>query len=110
MNSKEGIIVFFSFPMLVLSWLLAIYGVYYVALGLFDLQTTEENPSLLGIFLLAFAFGATSISGIFASKANYFNSLIVRKIHKYSIVLIATLFLGYITFGAVIGVLQEYLS
>jgi hypothetical protein len=92
----------FSFPLLVIGWLLALKGIYYFGASLFDYPINEENASLAAIWTFIFSYGFISIAGMLASIAEFASSTNVRKIYKYSIITGAVLFLGCSIIGPLV--------
>ena len=92
-----------SLPALIVGWVLAVVGVYYLGSTLLGYQTTEENTSLAAIWSFLFSFGAVSIAGLLAAKAKFASRALVRKLYMYSIVGAAILFLGYMVIGIAAG-------
>ncbi len=106
MKISHAILMLLSFPALVIGWVFTVAGVYYLGASLFEYQTNEQNTSLAAIWAFVFSFGAISISGILAAKAQFAERTNVRKIYKYSIIISAVLFLGYTVIGIVAGVVN----
>ena len=92
-----------SLPALVVVCVLAATGVYYLGATLIGYETSEDNSSLAAIWALLFSFGAVSVSGLLAAKAEFASRAYVRKIYMYSIVGAAILFLGYTVVGLIAG-------
>ena len=106
MKTHQLILLLLSFPTLALGWLLGIAGIYYFGATLFGYPTNEENVSLATIWAFSFAFGAISISGVLAGKTKFANSIYIQKVYKYSMIISASFFLGYM----VVGILQGFIG
>ena len=94
-----------SVPALACGWALGAIGIYFLGAGVFQYPTTEDNTSLAAIWAFMFSFGAVSIGGILAAKADFASRSYVREIYKYSVIVSGVLFLGYLVIGTVVGLL-----
>jgi len=99
MKIYQAVLMLLSVPPLVVGWVFAIAGIYYLGSSVFDYPTNEQNTSLAAIWAFIFSFGAISISGVLAAKAKFAGRTNVRRIYKYSIIISAVLFLGYMVIG-----------
>ena len=106
MKLSYAIIMLFSFPALVAGWVFSVMGLYYLGANLFGYTTSEENTSLAAIWAFLFSFGVISISGFLASKAKFASRKYVQQTYKYSIIISATLFLGYTVIGMAAGLIN----
>lgn len=88
--------------MLVVGWVFAGAGVYYLGSSLFGYPTNEKNASLAAIWAFVFSFGVVSVSGLLAAKAQFASKAYIRNAYKYSIIVTAVLFLGYIVVGGLV--------
>ena len=95
-----------SSPVLVVGWIFAGAGIYYFGASLFDYPTNEENTSLAAIWAFLFSFGAASVAGVLAAKAQFASNAHVRQVYKYSIIVTAALFLGYTVLGVIAGLIN----
>ena len=83
-----------ALPLLVVGWVALLKGVFYLGQAL--LYTSLTVDPFWSLFL---SFGATSISTIVASTTNFLLSPNVRRIHRYSVISAAVLFMGYLAIG-----------
>lgn len=92
-------------PVLMVGWVFTVAGIYFLAGSFLGFDTGEENASLAAIWAFLFSFGAVSISGLLAAKANFAEKAYVKKLYVYSIGGAAALFLGYMILGLLAGLL-----
>ena len=100
------VLMLISLPALMVGWVFAGMGVYLLGSSIFGYETAEENTALASIWMFMFAFGSVSVAGILAAKANYASKYHLRQVYYYSLVLTATLFLGYLIVGMGAGLLE----
>jgi hypothetical protein len=94
-----------SVPVLAGGWALTVIGIYFLGASIFEYPTTEDSTSLAAIWAFMFSFGAVSIAVLLAAKANFASIRYVRQIYKYSMVVSAVLFLGYLIIGMLVGLI-----
>jgi len=103
MKVQHTIFMTLSLTILLVGWVFAVIGVYYLGSSLIGYETTEDNSSLAAVWALLFSFGVVSVSVLLAAKADFAERAYVRKIYIYSIVATASLFLGYTVVGLLAG-------
>ena len=96
-----------SVPALVAGWVLGVIGLYFLGASVFQYPTIEDEPSLAAIWAFMFSFGAVSIGGILAAKAEFTSRSYVREIYKYSVIVSGVLFLGYSIIGIIISLMWQ---
>ncbi len=103
MKISQTLLMLISLPMLVIGWFLLGIGGYFLGASIFDYSTAEDAPSLAAIWAFMFSFGVISAAGLVAAKAEFVSNMLIRKVYKNSIILSASLFLGYLVIGLVVS-------
>ena len=107
---NKGIYFIIALPILLFGLAFFSVAIYHGAQGVFGLLKSEQSPWEMALWPLFFSFAATSLSTFVASKVKFVSNEIIRKVHKYSLIVVTVFFLGYVTLGALSGFVKIVFS